>query len=931
MKLQLHPKVVYRIPRFPIDASLEESWEELKATIADSSRDFYALIKDTAAGDLHALPERTRHTIWKYSNRARYRCVPYGGFAGVGIFDLRGSRGTELVVSASPELHSYTDWSAIGHYDPPVELDSQQLFANTSWYETLGGIRYLTRSKDGYELCDTISDELALEILKGCSLPVTLSALHQRIACKIPLEELRELVIEMIDLQLLFTSAHSHIIGRDYWQQTSYRPAEGSQQYQISTRAYLSGSLPKGLFQHVPELVRRLSDMVTPYQSKPLNDFVAAFRRKFEGRQIPLMQALDPEMGIGYAGLESSAAEDDLIAALAGKRQADEEKASHAETFLKQTLSTSGLQVIRLEELEAGDKPATQPLPLPNTTTLMCSLAGGQLVIDMFGGATATAINGRFSLASEQILQHCRSMCQVEADANPDVLFFDIGYQVGSRIDNVNRRRQLYRYSLSILNYDTSSEPLGLNDIMVSLSGDTVLLWSRKHRKRLIPRMASAYNSSKSDLPVFRFLSDVQHQGIQSFLQLNLSGLIKGFKHQPRVVFKNIIVSAGKWCFKKQELIPNPIPEVAYCRQLLKAAGVGRYFKSGFSDQTLCYDLDSDQDLGMFLAEAQKQTEVEIEESFLGKTAPVIDEMSRSYAAQFVLSYVHHQQIYRGITGNESPQAGPVKLPGTDWLYFEVYCHPDRATALLREKVAPFITQQKELISKWFFIRYQENGPHLRIRFQLNSPEGFQPLLTAFSSLLQREVESGIVSDLLIRPYRPEVQRYGALFIDRVEAHFHQDSECVLQLLQREPSAESRYRHTARLIGSVASAGIFTPEAFSELFARICRSYEREHRLQAPQFAKMNAAFRSFSRQLQPRDTAQESVAVAQLAGSLIATLQAAEQDRRGQLFADLVHMHVNRLFESNQRSHELLIYYFFQKLSLAQKKQNQSSHKPAE
>jgi len=64
-----------------------------------------------------------------------------------------------------------------------------------------------------------------------------------------------------------------------------------------------------------------------------------------------------------------------------------------------------------------------------------------------------------------------------------------------------------------------------LSDLWVRYENNEIILESKKLGKRVIPRLSSAYNYNHSDLPVFRFLCDLQHQSIQSNLTLNLSSL----------------------------------------------------------------------------------------------------------------------------------------------------------------------------------------------------------------------------------------------------------------------------------------------------------------------------------------------------------------------------------------------------------------------
>lgn len=82
MKLIINPTIIYRTSKFPLNATLENHWDELKDTIKIASPDFYKVIKDIPKEELTDLAPNISFTIWKYFNRAKYRATPFGTFAG---------------------------------------------------------------------------------------------------------------------------------------------------------------------------------------------------------------------------------------------------------------------------------------------------------------------------------------------------------------------------------------------------------------------------------------------------------------------------------------------------------------------------------------------------------------------------------------------------------------------------------------------------------------------------------------------------------------------------------------------------------------------------------------------------------------------------------------------------------------------------------
>jgi thiopeptide-type bacteriocin biosynthesis protein len=60
---------------------------------------------------------------------------------------------------------------------------------------------------------------------------------------------------------------------------------------------------------------------------------------------------------------------------------------------------------------------------------------------------------------------------------------------------------------------------------------------------------------------------------------------------------------------------------------------------------------------------------------------------------------------------------------GSEWLYYKLYTGVKTADLILLEKLYSVILELKEknLIIKWFFIRYKDTDEHLRIRFLLKA------------------------------------------------------------------------------------------------------------------------------------------------------------------------------------------------------------------
>jgi len=923
MKLKIQPNLIFRTPKFSYQSELADCWEELKAAIAVSSAAFYENIKDIAANELKDLPPKVYFTIWKYFNRAKFRSTPYGTFAGFSLLnDAFKPSETKIVIQEDQKICELIDWPYKNNIQFPLsDLLGKNclLLSNSSYYLTPSSIRYIACADGLFELAELDDDGFVKQVLAACLKPISANDLVKVLNLQedeVP--NLFGLLQDMHDLQLIFTDYDPNIIGQDYFQRLGLTTTEELPKYLIAQRTVQSGNIDERLLHAVPGLMKTLQGILPASDRSALSDFVARFKKKFEEQEVPLLLALDPEMGVGYDELEQAGLNDDFISKLNSKKTKRDDDAESIKSAFKNTISAQHFEKgkpVFLNKLSL--KLNEKARPLPNSISMIMAIDADLIFLEQISGATSNALTGRFTMANERVETYAKSIAHAEQLANPDVLFFDVGYMVETNVDNVNRRRLVYNHQLSILNFDTSANPLALNDIMISVSGTEVLLRSRSLNKRLVPRMASAYNYSRSDLSVFRLLCDLQHQGLLTSLSLSLDQLFPDLDYYPRLQYQNIVLSTSKWRVKKEDLLgpDQKSLSIALCRSHLQNIGVSNYFKTGLSDQTLCFALHNDDDIHAFLQYMQKQASIYVEEVNLPTNNIVVDEESKPYLAQFILSIGHQDQIYRGLADFSDP-SDVIRYfpPGKEWLYFEIYCHQERTDQILAEIIAPFLDRHSADVRKWFFIRYNENGNHIRFRLLLNDKRSAQTLTSSLMDDLALFLNSGLVSDVQVKGYKRELERYGSDNIEGVETHFMADSEFVLSLFETQPDHFNKYNSCSRLVSNITASKVLDQQAMSRVVRLFSDSFNLEHRLDASDFKQLNSHYQQFRKAEINELTALQQQKFDMFYTSFIGCLKQADPEKLVKLFGDLMHMHVNRLFNKDPRTHEMVMYYFLLK-----------------
>jgi thiopeptide-type bacteriocin biosynthesis protein len=127
------------------------------------------------------------------------------------------------------------------------------------------------------------------------------------------------------------------------------------------------------------------------------------------------------------------------------------------------------------------------------------------------------------------------------------------------------------------------------------------------------------------------------------------------------------------------------------------------------------------------------------------------------------------------------PQAFP---PGGEWLYIKIYAAAARHAELLTRHLPALIRRVTPFTDRWFFLRYRDDEPHLRLRFHGDPATLNTHLLPAVHDWAADLAGQGLIRDILLDTYRPEILRYGGPeATEAAERAFHADSVCVLEQL----------------------------------------------------------------------------------------------------------------------------------------------------
>jgi thiopeptide-type bacteriocin biosynthesis protein len=258
-----------------------------------------------------------------------------------------------------------------------------------------------------------------------------------------------------------------------------------------------------------------------------------------------------------------------------------------------------------------------------------------------------------------------------------------------------------------------------------------------------------------------------------------------------------------------------------------------------------------------------------------------------------------------------------------------VYCGEAAADGVLLEHLAPLARAAVERgdADRWFFIRYVDPAPHLRLRLHGDPRRLAAKALPALQAALEPLRARGAIWKVELGTYEPEVERYGGPeAIEACERIFHRDSEAVVALLEEAAGdPEARWRFALwGLRALLRDFGLSPPEQLDLL--------RRERAFRAsivPASLKLDAQLAARYRRGREEIAAalEEAEPPAVRARSeairldVLALRWTKLQRPVASIAADVLHMHANRMFHAAAQHQELVLYDFLVRDAVSRQK----------
>lgn len=270
---------------------------------------------------------------------------------------------------------------------------------------------------------------------------------------------------------------------------------------------------------------------------------------------------------------------------------------------------------------------------------------------------------------------------------------------------------------------------------------------------------------------------------------------------------------------------------------------------------------------------------------------------------------------------------------GDSWLYYKIYCGYKTSDKILVDviKIVSDEMLEKEIIEKWFFVRYGDPENHLRVRFLFSKPDQIYTLIKLLNENLQRFVLSGLVWNVMIDTYKREIERYGINTIHLSESLFFNDSALslnILSMIDGDSGEIIRWGIGLRSIDEFINDFNYSLEEKINLLSYMRDSFVKEFnvehnlRMQLSDKYRKNKLFIENMLNCSFEDTNELSPLFDIIKSRsfmnkpIIDEILNIKNDNKlekplNELMWSYLHMLNNRLFKSKQRIHELVVYDF--------------------
>ncbi|MCX5206722.1 lantibiotic dehydratase [Streptomyces sp. NBC_00237] len=372
----------------------------------------------------------------------------------------------------------------------------------------------------------------------------------------------------------------------------------------------------------------------------------------------------------------------------------------------------------------------------------------------------------------------------------------------------VARVPQVLSCVVSVAEYrPDGAESISLDDLAVGCDRSRLYVVSLSRRRVVEPHVLHALDLRAHTPPLVRFLAEISRA--QSAVVTDFAwGAAAALPYLPRVRYGRAVLSRARWLLHTQD-VPGPSASWAQWHTAVEEWRGLRRVPSAVSltegDQCLPLDLSQSAHRAILRAHLASSPTAVLTESavrgsgwFGGRAHEVVVPLSATRVPAWpVVPPVAEERMLSRDHGH---------LPGSSpWLLVQLYGHPERQAEILGHHL-PDLLARWESAPAWWFLRYQDPRPHLRLRLAVPQDTDVGVAVTRVSEWVARLRGAGLVSDLKFATTYPETGRWGrGPLMAAAEEVFAADSR-VLAVQFTHPHGRTPRALTAANFCAIAAA-----------------------------------------------------------------------------------------------------------------------------
>ncbi|HVK25030.1 MAG TPA: lantibiotic dehydratase [Actinokineospora sp.] len=557
------------------------------------------------------------------------------------------------------------------------------------------------------------------------------------------------------------------------------RPADRSP-IQVDLRVDAEVRLPAAVGAEAARAASVLSRLAEPVPEH-LRQYRDEFIERYGTQQlVPLAELIDPERGLGApAGYRVPESERPLTPPAHGHGRDDA-----LATLAQVTLLNGGIELVLDDDLVDQLAPEHPGAPTPAST---------ELCVRVLARSAAALDAGDFQLAVAPVIgspnageMAARFAYLFDADPAPrddgDLLAAQLTFRpLHGRMGNLLQVPSVCAHTLAIGTFAERDrdDVLGVADIAVGVDGDRLFLAAPRLGREVLPVSPHRINLTYSSANVVRLIREITtagHSAIEGWWWGKIAGRLP---MQPRVRYGRTVLAPASWR-ASDAMRDRTLSWAEWNRGLDSWRARWRVparVSAVDSDASLDLDLGSGLHRALLRDELIRRPETKIAE-VIGTDADTgwLD----GHAGEVVVRLRGTGPRRRPAVVSEHAPPTRAHQPGGDWVYAKLYAARARHEELLVEHVAPLTGALESTVDRWFFIRYADPLPHLRLRLHAG-PD----ILPTLHDWADRLCADGLLSRMVLDAYEPETSRYGGPdLLPAAEDAFRADSVAAMAQLR---------------------------------------------------------------------------------------------------------------------------------------------------